>query len=240
MPLPLLAIVNAVSSAVGSIMGGKSSGMTNDVGVSAGIQVAIPRMHHGLVGHYNTAEMDGLMHDIQNDVIYNARKYLDAQDIDFTTDLSKSIVPEKVGDQFAVIVKSPYGGLVEFGTPAGTTVNFNALRIWVVGKLQVPVEEADVVTIKIMNKIKSKGIKPTRFFKKAIKAVISEKGVLRSTSSGKKKGKKASKPTKNKEGKMAKLYKKIKKIYKNRTKTIKKITKSIDKFNKVASTGNKY
>lgn len=206
---------------------GKGVKTANNLKDANSVQVSLPRTNHGYLIEYNRAEMDRLMEDLQNDVIEKTRMQLEVDDINFTSELSKSITAEKIGNQHWVVVKSPYAKFVEFGTPAGKKVNFDALRVWVEGKLGVPKEESDIVTMKIMNKIKSKGIKPKRFFKKGIKAVISQRGVLRTAG------------TKRSIGRVEKFLNRGVKISKKINKASKRIAKHINNFNKITSVGKR-
>jgi len=233
MVLPLLALAPLAGRAlagmarVGASLGKRGKGMRMLSQNSKGIQVSLPRTNHGYLIEYNRAEMDRMMEDLQEDVIKKTREQLAVDDINFTSELSRSITAEKIGNQHWVVVKSPYAKFVEFGTPAGAKVNFDALRNWVEGKLGVSKDESDVVTMKIMNKIKKKGIKPKRFFKKGIKAVISQRGVLRTAG------------TKRSIGRVEKFLNRGVKVSKKVNKASKRIAKHISKFNKITSVGKR-
>ena len=134
-----------------------------------------------LIMALNRGEMLRMMKDIQDAVVDESEAILDTDDINFTMELSQSITATVEGDKHYVTVGSPYGWFVEFGTPPGHKVNWQALRRWVVVKLKVPEEEADEVTSRIRNKIMKKGIGSTRFFKRAIKLVIGATNALAPT-----------------------------------------------------------
>ncbi|NIU85999.1 MAG: hypothetical protein GWN56_01465 [Nitrosopumilaceae archaeon] len=136
----------------------------------------------------NREEMLKMKVEIANEVMEASKDFLDQNDIDFTMKLSDSINVEIEGDTVTVKVNAPYAGVVEYGLAPGTAVNVDALRKWVEGKLGVTdPDEAKDVTWKIFNKIRSEGIKPTRFFKKSINAVA--KGTKPSRVTRKKKSK---------------------------------------------------
>jgi len=227
--LPLLAAVGGVARAglqVGARLG-RGIKIAKDVKAANSVQVSLPRTNNGYLIEYNRAEMDRLMEEIQEDVIKKTRQQLDIDDINFTSELSRSVEAKKIGNQYWVVIKSPYAKFVEFGTPAGKNVNFDALRNWVEGKLGVPKDESDIVTMRIMNKIRTKGIKPKRFFKKAIKAVISRRGILRSAGA------------KRSIGRVEKFLNRGVKVSKKINKTSKRIAKHISSFNKITSVGKR-
>ena len=105
-------------------------------------------------------------------------------------------------------------------------------------KLQLIVRNFDnstYITWKILHKIRNKGIKPTRFAKKAIKMTIGKHGIpnikKRSSTSKKKYGKFMKK--------LVKFVKKFKKVIKKMKRILKKIVK-LRKINKVLKKINKY
>lgn len=189
-------------------------------------------LRYGIIMEYNRAEMERLMDDLKGDVIKKTREQLSVDDINFTHELSKSVTADQIGDKHFVSINSPYARFVEFGTPAGKTVNFDALRIWVEGKLGVPRDESDIVTMKIMNKIKTKGIKPKRFFKKAIKAVISKRGILKTSNS-------ATRSKRKIIGRREKLLNRAVKLAKKIKRFSRAINKHINKVNKVINATRK-
>lgn len=127
----------------------------------------------------NLKELDRLTTNIQKELKQKIQKQLGAQDITFTGDLRKSIEGGMDGIYKTVESDVPYAYFVEFGLPAGKWVNFDALRLWVEGKLGITdEEESRTVTWKIMKKINSKGIDPKRFMKKGIKALIHKRGAI--------------------------------------------------------------
>ncbi|WP_428323673.1 hypothetical protein [Nitrosopumilus sp.] len=166
----------------------------------------------------NREEMNRLKKDICAKVVVYARENLKEGDKNFTGELSESIEVVVQDNNVSVVVKSPYGWPVEFGLTPGRTVNFDALRNWVEGKLGVPHSESYEVTLKIANKIKSKGIKPTRFFKKAILRLVKADGARVSGNR-----KKTSK------------FKKIMKILKRINRIRKKVSKFISMKGKMKS-----
>ena len=129
----------------------------------------------------NEKEAQRMITDMQNEVIVNLRKQLSADDINFTGGLSDNI-EKGFQDTFGTVdLNSPYAFLVEFGMPPGVRVNFDALKNWVKNKLGVTEEaELNAITAKIQNKIAAKGIPPKRFVKKALKAFIAKRGIIRS------------------------------------------------------------
>lgn len=172
----------------------------------------------------NRAEVNRLTTDIANEVITNTQNQLEIDDINFTGGMSKSVHLTEVGPKKlkAVDVDSPYAIPVEFGMPKGIRVNFDALKKWVRWKLNVYDEpELTRVTAKIQNKILSKGIKPKRFFKKAIKALIARRGVIKSSGNSRTRSR------------FEKLLNKAVKTSRKISKISKKITKNINTFNRI-------
>lgn len=128
----------------------------------------------------NTREIGRLITDLQMDLIEKLQGVLANSDINFTGDLSNSIHPETIGGVKSVVIDSPYATLVDKGVPPGSKPNYNKLKKWVEGKLGITDEdELERATIKIQDKIANKGIEPTFFVKKAIKALIAMRGVTR-------------------------------------------------------------
>lgn len=169
----------------------------------------------------NMKEIDRLTSNIQMELIKNIQKQLEVDDINFTGGLSESVEQGLSEDFKTVDINSPYAKVVEFGMPPGVRVNFDALREWVEKKLGISNEDELVaVTIKIQNKIASKGIKPKRFVKKAIKALIAKRGVIRTSGNHRKIGK---------------FEKKINKALK----ITRKISKLLRKMNKFKSKADK-
>lgn len=165
------------------------------------------------------AEINRLETDIQDEIINNTHKQLIIDDINFTGGLSKSVHAEIDKDgRKAVIVDSPYSIPVEFGMPAGTKVNFDALRIWVEGKLGIDPSMSKQVTSRIWHKIMNEGINATRFFKKAIKMTIADHGIL---SLG---------VTRQKKTRYQKILNKLSKSYKKSIKTMKKLNKVKNRY----------
>jgi len=131
----------------------------------------------------NMKEIDRLGDDIQTELIKNIQKTILVSDIEFTGNLRENIDKGTEGEFKTVDLNTPYARFVEFGLPPGKKPNFDALRNWVEKKLGIDTEESALVTMKIMNKIVKKGIAPRRFVKKAIKALIARRGVIRSSPS---------------------------------------------------------
>ncbi len=129
----------------------------------------------------NMREIDRLGTDIQEEIIKNAQKIIVLDDIEFTGNLRENIEKGVEGEFKTVDVNSPYGRFVEFGIPPGSRPNFDALRNWVEKKLGIPKDQSELVTQKISNKIVKKGISPRRYLKKAIKALIARRGVIKSS-----------------------------------------------------------
>ena len=133
-----------------------------------------------LIFNVNMIELDRMTGDIQDETIKNIRKQLSADDINFTGGLSKKIEKGKFKDFRTVDLTTPYAKFVEYGLPPGNRPNFDALRYWVENKLGVKDEnELTILTLKISNKITTDGIKPKRFVKKALKSLISRRGIIK-------------------------------------------------------------
>jgi hypothetical protein len=141
----------------------------------------------------NELEMSRLRHDVAEAVIKNSQEILESQDINFTEKMSKSLRVVDNSGETQIISDSPYIKPVEWGMPAGKSVNFDALRYWVEEKLGISVEESTNVTFKIYKKIKNEGIAPTRFFKKALIKIGARGRGVGGTSSSRKPRKKTSK-----------------------------------------------
>lgn len=128
----------------------------------------------------NQVEIDRLVTDLATDLVKKLKGTLKSADINFTGDLSNSIDIEKIDNVTSVVINSPYATLVDKGMPPGNNVNYDALKKWVEKKLGITDEiELQQATFKISKKIKNKGIQPTFFVKKAIKALITQRGTPR-------------------------------------------------------------
>lgn len=185
MPIPIVGALAGITR-IGTLLGavgraGKFSAKSLQLGESKTTHFLSGKANNYIL--QNRKEMERLVNNIANDVIINTQQQLKVDDINFTGGLSSSIHTDEFKGMKTVDIDSPYARVVEFGLLPGTKVNFDALRNWVEGKLKITdEEELRVVTLKIMNKIYSGGIKPTRFFKKAIKALIAQRGIVKSTS----------------------------------------------------------
>jgi hypothetical protein len=125
----------------------------------------------------NLAEIDRLTRDIQNEMVDIIQKTIIEDDIEFTGDLRKSATKGVENGFKTITMDNPYAGFVEWGLLPGTRPNFDALRNWVEHKLGITDEdELNIATIKISNKIFTKGIAPKRFMKKSIRKFISKYG----------------------------------------------------------------
>lgn len=174
----------------------------------------------------NRAELDRMFRDMGIDLMGNMRIQLYDQDKNFTGKLSKSIHLSKDGETWLVVVDSPYGIPVEYGLPPGTYVNFDALLAWVQGKLGITdYEEARQVTYKIRSKILGKGIRPSRFTKKAIKALIFGKSLKRA------------RMPRRKRGRFEKFLNKASKLTKKAQKTSKRIAKNLSTISRITGVG---
>ncbi len=177
----------------------------------------------------NEEEIDRLTEDIAKDLIVQIQWGLTEDDINFTGDTSDSIIIDEERGSRTIIIDTPYAGFIEYGLPGGggvgnININIDQLRSWVFHKLGITDEEENLaVTYKIAKKIQTKGIRPKRFVKKAIKRLISGRSVP-----NKPRAKRA------KSGFFEKLKKKFKKlkILKKLKKTSKKIKKLINKADK--------
>ena len=166
----------------------------------------------------NLKEINRMTDDIQKELIQKIQKQIGMDDITFTGNLRKNIKGGFWGSFKTVEADTPYAYFVEFGLPPGKWVNFDALRLWVEGKLGITEEEElNAVTWKILRKINNKGIKPKRFMKKGIKALISKRGVI--STRGKSSGRKQ-------KSAIGKFFSKVSKL----SKTINKYVKKADKF----------
>jgi len=170
----------------------------------------------------NLAEIHRLDDDIVRELIDNIKKVLVDQDINFSRDMSRSIIPEIITGIRYVLVDSPYATVVDKGMPPGKNVNFDALKNWVEKKLNIPNEQSTEVTIKIMNKIKNEGIKPKFFMKKAIKMLIAKRGIIRVISSG----------SRRKIGGFERALNKVAKVMRKVNRFAKKLSRNINKVNK--------
>ena len=166
----------------------------------------------------NLKEINRMTDDMQKELIQKIQKQIGMDDITFTGNLRKNIKGGFWGSFKTVEADTPYAYFVEFGLPPGKWVNFDALRLWVEGKLGISEEEElNAVTWKILRKINNKGIKPKRFMKKGIKALIARRGVI--STRGKSSGKKE-------KSAIGKFLSRVAKI----SKTINKYAKKADKF----------
>ena len=173
----------------------------------------------------NTVEIGKMKVNISKKIIHNLKKTIGDEDINFTGKLTDSIHRVKMDGVHMVLIDSPYAHIVNWGLAPGTFVNFDALRIWVEGKLGVPSDQSENVTWLIMKKIERQGIKPKFFVKKALKKLIGKHGVVSlKRVSVKKKGK---------------WGRRLNKAKKNVNKALKKINKSIKKANRIAKKANK-
>lgn len=130
----------------------------------------------------NQAEIKRLTMDLASDLKKKLKETLKNQDINFTGDLSDSIDIEEVNGTISVVINSGYATLIDKGIPPGRTgiVDYNKLRKWVQGKLGITDEkELNEATYKIKRKIETKGVQPTFFVKKAIKALQAQRGTPR-------------------------------------------------------------
>jgi len=129
---------------------------------------------------YNRNEMDRLVNDIQDGIIKNIHQQLEDADINFTGDLSQSFHKGEDGIFKTVQTDNKYAGFIEFGMPAGTKINYNALRIWVEGKLGISEgDELTQVTWNIYHKIMAHGIQQRRYMRKSILRFIGKHGAKR-------------------------------------------------------------
>lgn len=180
---------------------------------------------------HNQSERERLSKDITTEMKRLIKKQLADDDINFTEDLSNSF-ELGIDDNGFATVQSPnrYAGLVDAGTPAGTRVNFDALRYWVENKLGVSPDESTNVTFKIYQKIISTGIQPKRYMKKAIKIFIGKYGKVsvHNKITNRRKKSRLQKVL----GKIFKHIKAVSKALKDINRTVKKITKPINKARK--------
>lgn len=171
----------------------------------------------------NEYEILRFQKDVGSEIILNIRKVLRDEDINFSGDLSNSFKLVMINGKAWIETDNKYALLVDRGLNPGTYVNFDAIKDWVKIKLGIGNEpELTEVTWKIVRKIRSTGIKPKRFAKKAIKMVIGEHGLsnVRRNSGG---------SNKKKSGK---FFKRVKKIFKTINKVIKSINKNLNKTSK--------
>ena len=130
-------------------------------------------MRKSTVVRDNEKERLRMINDIQDEVIDNIHKQLKDDDINFTSDMSESFKKGKEGEFHTVETDNKYAGFIEFGMPAGTAVDFNALRIWVEGKLGIHEgDELTTTTWAIYKAILKNGLYPRRYFKKAIRKTV--------------------------------------------------------------------
>ena len=169
----------------------------------------------------NTVEIGKMKVDMSKKIIHNLKKTIGDEDINFTGKLTDSIHRVKMDGVHMVLIDSPYAHIVNWGLAPGTYVNFDALRIWVEGKLGVPSDQSENVTWLIMKKIERQGIKPKFFVKKALKKLIGKHGVVSLTRVSVKK--------------RSKWGRRLNKANKSVNKALTKINKNIKKANKIAS-----
>ena len=93
----------------------------------------------------NLKEINRLTDNIQKELIQKIQKQIGKDDITFTGNLRQNIKPDFEGDFKAVSAETPYAWFVEFGLPPGKWVNFDALMIWVEGKLGITDEQEDMI-----------------------------------------------------------------------------------------------
>ena len=173
----------------------------------------------------NLKEIERLNTIIQDGVITEVRKQLEVDDINFTGDLSKSVVKvDNINGMKGVEVQSPYGIPVNYGMPAGIYVNVEELKKWVIGKLGVSDEkEAEKIAWKIRYKILNKGIAPTRFFKKGIKRFVAKAGISNMSVS--------TSPRRKRSG--------VEKFLNSSLKAVRKANKNLRRINKFTNTINR-
>jgi len=179
-------------------------------------------MSVNITTHRNISEIHRLDDDIVDEIIRNMRRVLHDEDINFSGKLSQSIESKTVDGVRHVIVNSPYATVVDKGMAPGTNVNFDALKNWVENKLQVPSDQSNDVTIRIMNKIRTTGIKPKFYAKKSLKMLIAKHGVVRVRN--KKRNQSSFEKRLNK---AVKISRKIAKIVRKANRNINKINKFI-------------
>ena len=85
----------------------------------------------------NLKEINRMTDDIQKELIQKIQKQIGMDDITFTGNLRKNIKGDFWGSFKTVVADTPYAYFVEFGLPAGKWVNFDALKLWVEGKLGI-------------------------------------------------------------------------------------------------------
>lgn len=133
----------------------------------------------------NEKERLRLVDDIQESIIDNIHNILKHDDIDFTGDMSASFVKGKEGDFPTVETDNKYAGFIEFGMPAGEDIDYDKLRIWVEFKVGIPEgDELTAVTNIIYKRIKSNGIQPRRYMRKAIRKFVGMSGTTSIKSGG--------------------------------------------------------
>lgn len=189
------------------------------------------------ISNDNTVEMGKMQVDISKKIIHNLKKTIGDEDINFTGKLTDSINRVKMDGVYMVLIDSPYAHIVNWGLAPGTWVNFDALKLWVEGKLGVPQSESENVTWLIMKKIQTQGIKPKFFVKKALKSLIGKHGVVSLKRMNVKKHGKWGKRLNKAKNKVNKVIKKINKSAKKVNKSAKKASKIV---NKSINTGLKY
>lgn len=170
----------------------------------------------------NEYEILRLQKDVGSEIIFNIKDILRDEGINFTGDLSNSFSLIMIGGKASVESDSPYAGIVDRGMSPGTTVNFDALKDWVRIKIGLEEPELTPVTWAIVNAIKTDGIRPRRFGKKALKKLIGEHGATSFKTGGRR----------NKRSKFTKNLNRINKFVQRVKRTFGKISKNINKYTK--------
>lgn len=166
----------------------------------------------------NEYEILRLQKDVGSEIIANMRDILRDEDINFTGDLAASFSLVLMYGKAWVETDNKYAGLVDKGLKPGTYVNYDALKDWVKIKLGFEEPELSEVTWKIVRKIRSVGIPPKRYVKKALKMVIGDHGVVT-----------VRRGSKSKKSKGSKLLNKINKVVKKINKIVTKLSRNINK-----------
>jgi len=168
----------------------------------------------------NEYEILRFQKDVGAEIINNIRNILRDEDINFTGDLATSFSLVLMYGKAWVETDNRYASLVDKGLKPGTYVNYDAIKDWVKVKLGFEEPELSEVTWKIVRKIRSVGIPPKRYVKKALKQVIGEHGVISAKRVSGAKSKSKGSKTLNKIAKVLKKINKIlKKISRNTTKS---------------------
>jgi len=165
----------------------------------------------------NEYEILRFQKDVGEEIIANIRDILQDEDINFTGDLSTSFSLVLMYGKAWVETDNKYAHLVDKGLKPGTYVNYDAIKDWVKIKLGFEEPELTEVTWKIVRKIRTVGIPPKRYIKKALKGVISTHGALSAPSRRSKRS--SGSKTLNK---INKMIRKISKIVKKASRTLNK------------------